>query len=70
MAWSIEAIIALITLLATCVTLGVLLWRLHKRTHRQPGKSDVEDGVELLKYQHNVPRADSFVIVQAMVHIR
>jgi hypothetical protein len=35
MTWSIEAIIAFVTLLATCVPLGALLWRLHKRRSRR-----------------------------------
>ena len=33
MGWSIESIIALVTLLVTCVPFGVLLWKVYKRRY-------------------------------------
>ncbi|KAF3042411.1 hypothetical protein E8E12_008035 [Didymella heteroderae] len=69
MAWSVEAVIAFVTLLATCVPLGILLWRLHKHRSRRVEDRDVEEGIEPDKPQYSLPRTSSFVIVQALVRI-
>ncbi|KAH6616455.1 hypothetical protein C7974DRAFT_401823 [Boeremia exigua] len=69
MTWSVEAIIAFITLAATCIPLGVLLWRLQCRNRRvqDDDVEDVEDVAPARGYPQYFPRTESFIILQAVV---